>query len=217
MGDIRTYLRALKVFTGDLPEFDPEAAPPAPEALFVEWLYAAVEAGVREPHAMTLATVGTDGMPSGRVLVLKNIDEQGWQFAVHGASPKGQDLIAHPSAALTFYWSQQARQVRVRGSVQAEPAERSAADFLARPPGSRAEALLGRQSQPLASRDDLDLASKQSRERVDAEPGLIAPEWTLYTLRADTVEFWQGDAERKHTRVKYYRAAEGWRRELLWP
>ncbi len=217
MSDMRAYLRAFKVFTGDLPEFDPEAVPATPEALFVEWLYAAVEAGVREPHAMTLSTLGTDGMPAGRVLVLKNIDEEGWQFAVHGESPKGQDLIAHPAAALTFYWSEQARQIRVRGPVRAESAERSAQDFLARPPGSRAEALLGRQSQTLASRDDLELAAKQSRERVDAEPDLVAKEWTLYTLRAETVEFWQGDAERKHTRVKYRRASEGWSRELLWP
>ena len=214
---IRDYLRSLTVFQGELPGLNPDEAPERPEAFFLEWLGAAVEAGVREPHAMTLSTLGVDGIPSGRVLILKNVDADGWQFAVHGSSPKGQDLIQHPSAALTFYWSAQARQVRVRGPVAAESADRSAADFLARPPGSRAEASIGRQSQPLGDRHDLDVATKQARQRIADEPGLIVAEWTLYTLRATEVEFWQGDKQRKHTRLRYTRAGGGWQREALWP
>ena len=217
MSTIRDFLRSIKVFEGELPGFDPATAPERPELCFVEWLTEAVDAGVREPHAMTLSTLGTDGIPSGRVLILKNVDADGWQFAVHGSSPKGQDLIEHPSAALTFYWSQQARQVRVRGRVVAEPAERSAADFLARPPGSRAEALIGRQSQPLADRHELELMTKQNRDRIEDEPDLVAPEWTLYTLHADQVEFWQGDQERKHTRLRYVRQDGAWTHQLLWP
>lgn len=214
---IRDYLRSLTVFQGELPGLNPDEAPERPEAFFLEWLGAAVEAGVREPHAMTLSTLGVDGIPSGRVLILKNVDADGWQFAVHGSSPKGQDLIQHPSAALTFYWSAQARQVRVRGPVVAEPAERSAADFLARPVGSRAEALIGRQSTPLAAREDLELAAKQNRERIEQDPDLVAPEWTLYTLRAEQVEFWQGDKDRKHTRLQYLRTESGWTHRMLWP
>jgi len=217
MAQMRDYLRSLTVFDGELPGLDPEAAPDRPETFFAEWLAAAVQAEVREPHAMTLSTLGVDGIPSGRVLILKNVDADGWQFAVHAGSPKGQDLIQHPSAALTFYWSLQARQVRVRGPVVAEPADRSAADFLARPVGSRAEALIGRQSRPLADREDLELATKQNRERIEQEPDLVAPEWTLYTLHANQVEFWQGDKDRKHTRLHYIRTDNGWVRELLWP
>jgi pyridoxamine 5'-phosphate oxidase len=217
MAEIRDYLRSLTVFAGELPELDPDLAPEQPEPFFVGWLEEAVRAGVREPHAMTLSTLGVDGIPSGRVLILKNVDADGWQFAVHGSSPKGQDLIEHPSAALTFYWSLQARQVRVRGPVVAEPAERSAADFLARPVGSRAEALIGLQSRPLGDRQDLDLATKKNLERIAHEPDLVAPEWTLYTVRAEQVEFWQGDKERKHTRLRYTRTDAGWARELLWP
>ena len=217
MAQIRDYLRSLTVFDGELPTLDSDAAPEQPETLFVQWLTAAVQAGVREPHAMTLSTLGVDGIPSGRVLILKNVDADGWQFAVHGSSPKGQDLLQHPSAALTFYWSPQARQVRVRGPVVAESPERSAADFLARPIGSRAEALVGLQSRPLADREALELAGKQNRERLEQDPGLVSPEWTLYTLRAKQVEFWQGDKERKHTRLHYLRTDSGWDRELLWP
>ena len=217
MIQIRDYLRGLPVFAGDLPTFDPAQAPERPAELFVAWLVEAVDAGVREPHAMTLSTVGADGVPSARILIVKNVDESGWQFAVHAASPKGQDLSRHPAAALTFYWPSQARQVRVRGAVRAEPAERGAADFLARPEGSRAEASLGRQSQPLADRAALDLAVGQARARIAADPGFVTPHWTLYTLAADQVEFWQGDRQRQHTRLRYAAGETGWRRELLWP
>ncbi|BCJ48217.1 pyridoxamine 5'-phosphate oxidase [Actinoplanes ianthinogenes] len=215
--DMRQYLRGLPVFTGELPVFDASGVPAEPETLFAEWLAGAVEGGVREPHAMTLSTVGTDGLPNARVLILKNVDAGGWQFAGHAASPKGRELDRHPAAALTFHWPTQARQIRVRGRVRPEPAERSAADFLARPAGSRAEAALGRQSRPLTDRGTLDRALAQARERLDADPGFVAPEWTLYTLTADEVEFWQGDKDRKHHRLRYARSTAGWTHELLWP
>jgi pyridoxamine 5'-phosphate oxidase len=147
--------------------------------LFTTWLTWAIRAGVREPHAMTLSTIGHDGTPDARVLILKNVDTHGWQFAAHASSPKGRDISAHPVAALTFYWPQQARQIRVRGRVAPEPAERSAADFLARPPGSRAEASLGRQSRPLDRSDELESATKRALARIEADPGFIVPEWTL--------------------------------------
>ncbi|MBR7838502.1 pyridoxal 5'-phosphate synthase [Actinospica durhamensis] len=217
MTDIRAYLRGLDVFAGELPAFDPDAAPDRPETLFVDWLTTAVEAGVREPHAMTLSTIGTDGTPSARVLILKNVDAHGWQFAAHGSSPKGRDLAGHPAVALTFYWSQQARQVRVRGPVEPASAQDSAADFLARSAGSRAEASTGRQSRPLEDRQTLDLATKQALERIAEQPDLVIPEWTLYTVRAEQVEFWQADKQRKHTRLRYERHGDTWTRGQLWP
>ncbi|MEU8821224.1 pyridoxal 5'-phosphate synthase [Actinoplanes sp. NPDC048796] len=210
---MRDYLRALPVFAGELPSFDPSAAPARPDQLFIEWLMAAVDAGVREPHAMTLSTAGA----GARVLILKNVDEDGWQFAAHAASPKGRELARDPVAALTFYWSPQGRQIRVRGPVHPAPPERSAADFLARPPGSRAEASLGRQSQVLADRAVLDEAVAGARHRIDTDPDFVDPGWTLYTLAPDRVEFWQADKERKHTRLRYARTPSGWTRDLLWP
>ena len=214
---MRHFLRALPVFAGDRPAFDPARAPDRPDLLFAEWITAAVDAGVPEPHAMTLSTIGVDGAPSARILILKNVDGNGWQFAVHAASPKGRDLERRPAAALTFHWAEQARQIRVRGPVTPSPPDRSAADFLARPAGSRAEASLGRQSRPLADRETLDRAVEQARVRIAEDPGLVVPEWTLYTLAATEVEFWQGDRQRKHSRLRYTRAAVGWTRELLWP
>jgi pyridoxamine 5'-phosphate oxidase len=101
--------------------------------------------------------------------------------------------------------------------VSPAPADLSAADFLARPAGSRAEASLGRQSRPLADRETLDLAVERARARIAEDPGFVAPEWTLHTLAADQVEFWQGDKQRKHTRLRYTRAGSGWTHEMLWP
>jgi pyridoxamine 5'-phosphate oxidase len=214
MTDIRSYLRGLPVFAGELPTFDPSSAPERPDTLFVAWLAGAVDAGVREPHAMTLSTLGLDGAPSARVLILKHVDDDGWQFAAHAAAPKGRELSRQPAAALTFYWPAQARQVRVRGPVR--PGS-GTADFLARPAGSRAEASIGRQSQLLTDRATLDLAVAQASQRIAAEPDFVDPAWTLYTLAAAEVEFWQGDKQRKHTRLRYARGAAGWSRDLLWP
>lgn len=217
MSDLRELLRGLEVFGGDLPDFDTSALPADPHELFIEWLLAAVGAGVREPHAMTLSTAGADGDPTARVLIVKNVSAGGWQFASDAGSRKGRDLAARPFAALTFHWPQLARQVRIRGGVEPATADECAADFLARSPAARAEALLGRQSAPLADAAARDEAVRASAGRVALDPGLVAPGWTLYTLRASSVEFWQGDRERKHIRVDYRRTDDRWECGLLWP
>ncbi|WP_221349185.1 pyridoxine/pyridoxamine 5'-phosphate oxidase [Streptomyces beigongshangae] len=214
---VREVLRSLDVFAGPLPRFSPQETPDSPQELFIEWLTEAVAAGVREPHAMTLSTAGQDGMPSARVLLLKDVGPAGWSFAAHAASPKGRDLAAAPAAALTFYWPQQARQVRLRGAVATGSPELSAQDFLARPLGSRAEALAGMQSRPLDDPRSVSAATEEALARLGREPDLVVPEWTLYTLDPHGVEFWQGDKQRKHTRLAYLRSAEGWDKQLLWP
>lgn len=214
---VREVLRSLDVFAGELPQFRPEETPGTPQELFTKWLTEAIAAGVREPHAMTLSTAGQDGTPSARVLLLKDVGPAGWSFAAHAASPKGRDLAATPAAALTFYWPQQARQVRLRGAVAPESPELSAQDFLARSLGSRAEALVGMQSHPLDDLKSVLAATEGSLARLEREPDLVAPEWTLYTLAPHSVEFWQGDKQRKHTRLTYLESTDGWDKQLLWP
>jgi len=217
VSDLRELLRGIEVFSGELPVFDLTDLPADPHDLFTEWLLAALRDGVPVPHAMTLSTAGADGDPTARVLILKNVSREGWQFASGSGSRKGRDLAARPAAALTFFWPQSARQVRVTGDVTPATDGDSAADFLARSPAARAEALLGRQSGPLADLAERDTAVAAAAERIAGEPGLVAPQWTLYTLRARSVEFWQGDRERRHTRVNYVRTEDGWDRGLLWP
>lgn len=218
-GSVRTWLRGLEVFAGPLAGFDPAKAPPDPVDLFLRWLRDAVAAGVPDAHAMTLSTVGEDGGPDARVLILKNVDTAGWQFAVHAASPKGRQLAETPRAALTFYWPLHGRQVRVRGSVEPATAERSAADLLARAASARAEVLLGRQSEYLDDTDERDRAFREALTVVETDPAVVSPEWTLCTLVPARIEFWQADKSRLHNRLCYERSARSdpWERHLLWP
>ena len=215
---IRDLLRGLPVFAGDLPDFHPDQAPGDPVAHFADWLAAAIAAQVPEPHVMSLATVAVDGRPSSRMLILKDVEPEGrWCFASTSTSRKGRELADRPYAALGFYWPGQGRQIRIRGEVTPASAERSAADFLARSPGSRAETLAGRQSEVLADAADQKAAIADAQERIAADPHVVAPAWTLYGLLADEVEFWQFDLDRQHIRLRYRRGNRGWIRERLWP
>jgi pyridoxamine 5'-phosphate oxidase len=215
---LRDMLRGLPSFPAELPEFDTGSAPADPVSLFVSWLGDAIAEKILGPHIMALATADAAGRVSSRMLICKDVDEAGrWYFASSADSVKGRELAASPHAALSFYWPQQGRQVRVRGTVAPAGAEASAADFLARTPASRAEALAGRQSQPLADPAELDEALGRAQAELAANPGLVAPAWTLYALTADDVEFWQADHERRHIRLQYRRAADAWSRRLLWP
>jgi pyridoxamine 5'-phosphate oxidase len=216
---MREILRGIEVFPAELPEFDVRSVPGDPVTLFLNWLTEAVRDKVLGPHAMTLATADTAGRVSSRVLICKDADDDGrWYFASDADSVKGRDLAANPRAAASFYWPQHGRQIRISGLAASAGSEASAADFLARPPASRAAALIGRQSEPLDGPAELDVAFRQSQAEVDANPGLIAPGWTLYALTADTVEFWQADHQRRHIRLQYQRTAAGaWASHLLWP
>jgi pyridoxamine 5'-phosphate oxidase len=217
--DVRAWLRGLEVFAAPLADFDPEEAPADPVDLFVDWLRAAVAAGVPDAHAMTLSTVGEDGGPDARVLIFKNVDSTGWQFATHAGSPKGRQLSDRPRAALTFYWPLLGRQVRIRGTVQPASAEESAADLLARSVSARAEVLLGRQSNHLESAEERERAFEEALARVESDPALVTPEWTLYTVVPVDVEFWQADKGRIHKRLRYARTDSSgrWQRHMLWP
>ncbi|MEV7171821.1 pyridoxal 5'-phosphate synthase [Streptomyces sp. NPDC093224] len=215
-GGVRAWLRSIEVFAGPLPAFAPERAPEDPAVLFLSWLSDAVAEGLRDPHAMTLSTVDEAGDPDARVLILKGVDGSGWQFAGHGFSPKGHQLAVHPRAALTFYWPEHGRQVRLRGHVTRGSAQENAQDFLARSATARAEALLGRQSQYLADPAERDRALGRALARIEGEPSLIEPAWTLYTLDPVEVEFWQAAQTRVHTRLRYERGPDGWERFPLW-
>lgn len=131
--EFRAQLRALPDFPEDLPAFDPGTAPTDPVQLFRLWLADALDAGLRQPHAFSLASAGADGHPSSRMLILKDIDGDGWQFATARSSRKGRELAANPNAAMNFYWAGRGRQVRVAGAVVELSAQASAADWEARP------------------------------------------------------------------------------------
>ncbi|MFJ2824368.1 pyridoxal 5'-phosphate synthase [Streptomyces toxytricini] len=213
-------LHSLRVWDVSLPRFDAASAPAEPGVLFREWFVHAVQAGQVEPHTMSLATVDPQGRPDARILMLHDADARGWHFASHSSSAKGRQLAARPDAALVFYWPAVARQVRVRGRVAALGPEVSQADLAVRSRGALAAALTGRQSEVLGSADELAAASAAAWERAAAEPDAVAPTWTAYVLEPVEVEFFQGDAARRHVRLRYRRDspdAAAWTRELLWP
>ncbi|MFD5661144.1 pyridoxine/pyridoxamine 5'-phosphate oxidase [Streptomyces hirsutus] len=219
--DLHELLTSLRVWDPELtelPAFDPAAAPAEPLPLFTRWFAEAVTAGQPEPHTMSLATADAEGLPDVRIVMLHGADADGWSFATHAHSRKGGHLAARPYAALAFYWPVLGRQVRVRGPVTTAPAEEARADLRARSAGALASALTGRQSEVLGSPEELTRASEAAWELARREPDTPAPSWTLYRLRPDEVEFFQGDTLRRHIRLRYRRSSrEGWSRELLWP
>lgn len=205
----RDLLHAQRVWDVELPAFDPAAAPRTPLPLFHAWFAEAVAAGQAEPHTMTLATVDAEGHPDLRTLMLHDADDRGWHFATHATSAKGCQLAAHPHAALGFYWPAQGRQVRVRGPVTACTPAESRADLHVRSTGALASALVGRQSEVLGSYEELNRASDAAWERAQAEPEADVASWTRYVVEPREVEFFQGDARRRHIRLRYRRDGGG--------
>ncbi|MBM7584464.1 pyridoxamine 5'-phosphate oxidase [Bacillus pakistanensis] len=217
MKKIRKTLRNLPSLEGPLPEFNTKETPNNPVDLFIDWLTFAIKNEIKEPHSMTLSTVDVEGQPDARVLILKNVDDYGWYFASSSNSQKGSQLEHNSKAALTFYWSDVGRQIRIKGNVIRMGEAESKQDFLLRSEGARAASLVGNQSKPLKDSDEFDLAYKEQRKRLNLDSDPVSPYWTLYRLEAMQVEFWQGHPERNHTRLLYRLQQNSWQKSLLWP
>lgn len=202
---------------GPFPNFDPNNVPTNPNELFQEWLHTAIKSGVHEPHSMTLSTINHLGHPDARVLILKDMDEDGWYFTSGINSVKGQQLERNPNVSLTFYWSLIGRQVRIRGTSMRLGKELSKKDFIKRGEVAQAIALLGKQSKVLPDRKVLEDALIQQMEQMKSKPNLVDPYWCLYKVTASEVEFWQGDKERKHVRLLYRMENNKWVKNFLWP
>jgi pyridoxamine 5'-phosphate oxidase len=184
---------------------------------FQRWFTEAQAAGIRAPHAMALATAGTDGAPSARMVLLKGADADGFVFFTGYGSRKGGELAANPRAALLFYWDPLGRQIRVEGSVERVSPAESDAYFATRPRGAQLAAAASRQGRVLADRAELDVEVAQL-EREHAEGEVPRPEhWGGYRLRPDTYEFWQHRESRLHDRLRYRSDDGGWVLERLSP
>ncbi|MCM8556663.1 pyridoxine/pyridoxamine 5'-phosphate oxidase [Sphingomicrobium sediminis] len=216
---LREELRDLSALKGPYAPFSVDKARNDPIDLFESWLRAAIKAGISEPHAMTLSTVDQDGGPDARIVILKDLDELGWHFASSKESAKGRQIAANDRAAMTFYWRELGRQVRIRGTIKRLGRDVSSRDFSARSRTSKALALIGKQSEILADWADLEVALEERLDSLDADPSIYAPQWAAYAMVASEIEFWQASSSRAHRRVRFIRSADrqSWRSELLWP
>jgi pyridoxamine 5'-phosphate oxidase len=184
---------------------------------FSTWFRESEEAGVAFPEVMTLATATADGAPSARMVLLKGADEDGFVFYTGYGSRKADELAANPRAALVLYWQPLGRQVRVEGDVERVSEAESAAYFASRPRGSQLAAWASQQSRPLESRDELERRYAELEREYEGREVPLPPHWGGFRLRPNAIEFWQHRDNRLHDRVRYTRAREGWRAELLGP
>ncbi len=188
---------------------------PDPIATIRGWLEAAHEAGLGPPDRMLLATATPAGVPSARLVLLKSVGSDGLVFYTNRRSRKGRELAANPRAALVLYWEELGRQVRVEGMVEEVGDAESAAYWATRPLGSRISASISPQSEVVESRAWLEARVTELAARTDDPP--LPPHWGGYRVIAEVVELWQHRDDRLHDRVRYTRAADGWRRERLAP
>lgn len=184
---------------------------------FGRWFEAALEADLHEPNAMVVATVSPEGRPSARVVLLKGFDERGFVFYTNYEGRKGRELEKNPACALLFYWGELERQVRVEGRAARLSAEESDAYFRSRPRGSHLGAWASRQSEPVASRGELENRRDEIEARYRGREVPRPPFWGGFRVEPASVEFWQGREDRLHDRLLYTRGTDGWTLTRLQP
>jgi pyridoxamine 5'-phosphate oxidase len=197
-------------------ELDESACAQDPLQQFQLWFDQALKSELPEPTAMTLATVGADGRPSTRVVLLKGCDTRGLVWYTNYESRKGRELAHAPFAALQFHWVELERVVRIEGRVDKLAGDESDAYYASRPLDSRIGAWASPQSQPIASRATLVANAAKYAARYALHPPR-PPHWGGYRLAPDRWEFWQGRRSRLHDRLCYRLADERWVRERLAP
>lgn len=192
------------------------ALDPNPFKQFSFWMNEALEADIIDPNAMTVSSVGSDGRPSARVVLLKFFDENGFAFFTNYESKKGIDLTNNPHTVFHFFWPQLNRQIAIYGSVEKTSREESEKYFLSRPVDSRFAAWASAQSSVIASREILEDRFEEFREKFGDDVPL-PPFWGGFRLTPDKFEFWQGRQNRLHDRFCYLLDGDGWRLFRLSP
>jgi pyridoxamine 5'-phosphate oxidase len=186
---------------------------------FATWYAEAVKAIPKDPNAMVLSTVGPNGRPSARVVLLKGFDARGFVFYTNLESRKGRELESHPAASLTFYFSPLGRQVRVEGVVEMVSPEEADVYFATRPRGSQVGAWASTQSAPLPNRGTLEARVAAVEAQYQGKPIPRPPYWSGYRLVPDQIEFWVGRENRLHEREVFERAGPDapWTVQHLYP
>ncbi|GAB1668783.1 Pyridoxine/pyridoxamine 5'-phosphate oxidase [Mannheimia haemolytica] len=189
---------------------------PNPITQFEQWLSEAINAKVNEPTAMNIATVAANGRPSSRMVLLKEVNSQGFVFFTNYQSRKGREIADNPFGCLTFFWAELQRQVRIEGKIAKIPEAESDAYFDSRPYTSRLGAWASEQSQPIENYKALLLKSAQFALKYPLSVPR-PPHWGGYILIPDSIELWQGRSSRLHDRIHYWLENNEWKKERLSP
>ncbi len=188
-----------------------------PLTQFSQWFEEARQAEVPEPNAMHLTTVSAQGQPSGRIVLLKGLDETGFVFYTNYESHKGKNLAENPLASLTFFWAELERQVRIEGKVEKVSEEESTAYFHSRPHASQLGAWASPQSQTIESREVLENNFKELEEKYEEGKVPKPAHWGGFRLIPEQIEFWQGRPSRLHERILYQKEGGDWMINRLAP
>lgn len=190
---------------------------PDPFVQFDRWFQEAARAQALDPNAMSIATVGTDGQPSSRTVLLKFYDERGFVFYTNLGSRKASEIEKNPRVALLFFWPELHRQVKVRGTATRTSAAESLGYFMRRPRDSQLGAWVSDQSRPISSRALLEQKFAEMKQKFAAGEVPLPSFWGGFRVSAEVIEFWQGQESRLHDRFTYTRTAKSWQIERLAP
>ena len=193
--------------------------PEDPINLFNQWFHETKESGgVDEVNAMTVATIGLDGFPKSRVVLLKKYNEEGFIFYTNYESEKGKAILSNPNICLSFFWHNMERQVIIKGIAEKTTASVSDNYFDSRPDGSKLGAIVSEQSDVIPSREYLDAKLKHLETQYEGKPILRPKNWGGFLVRPVAFEFWQGRPNRLHDRIRYQIQDDyNWKIERLSP
>jgi|WetSurMetagenome_2_1015567.scaffolds.fasta_scaffold306339_1 pyridoxamine 5'-phosphate oxidase len=198
-------------------KLDESSVNPDPFIQFTLWFEEVIQAGIEEPSAMFLATSGTDGRPSGRIVLLKGINEKGFIFFTNYDSLKGREIRENPNVAITFHWKELERQVRITGEACRLTKKESDAYFKSRPFESRVSAAISPQSSVIPGRDFLEERRGKLLKHLDDKKITRPLNWGGFIVKPVQFEFWQGRESRLHDRIQFRLEKKNWIIERLAP
>lgn len=208
--EVRNYINSIRRDFANRP-LDESGLLSDPFDQFAQWMEEAVNSQILDPYAMCVSTVGNDLWPSSRIVYLRDVAEGGFVFYTNYDSHKAKDIAENPFAAINFHWSELERQVRIEGGVKKITEEKSDAYWASRPRESQVSAWMSDQSQPVGSREELELRKSAILQRFEGVEIPRPIHWGGYVVVPERVEFWQGRPNRLHDRLVYLKQTNEWK------